>query len=118
MKFVQANITTILTVLLVAVFTWNLRGCFGGSSKTYEMGKREAEIENLAQRKTEDSLKLIASDRKYDSAVAASNARIEELENKKIPIINAINKVRNTVPDYTKLQLANESAAYYEKYGN
>lgn len=100
------SINTISTIIIAAGVGFLLNSQFQcNRGKTYEMGKRDAELEQLRIRYAADSVRWDKREVFYDSALSASNDRLQELENKKQPIYNAIKTTKSTVFDYDKEQL-------------
>ncbi len=105
MKF---NPVLILSLILVAVVAWNVRGCFTKVQKPEQMIRNEERLKYLEAERVKDSVAYVSRIAFYDSALTASDQRYTELENKK-PYYNAA--IKNTpaiIRNYDREQLSSE----------
>lgn len=112
MKFLKDNIVAILMVFVAVMVTVLIMTIFRKSPKSEEMIRNEVELEYLKKEMPEIKKELADIEEKYDSLLSASQSRVQQLENKKQPIINAIKTIRGTVADFDKEQLRRAMSDY------
>lgn len=110
------NLETILLVGIAVLLTLQLKSCFEPSRVDPKV--IEAKVR---QELYEKELPLIRQERdeiraRYDSLLSASTQRYNNLEQRKIPINNAIKQVPVIVDNFDKVQFGRALSEYYEKY--
>lgn len=99
-------------MVLAVMSTVLIMMIFHKSGKTEKMIRDEVELEHLQKDMPAIKQDLAAITARYDSVIGASRDRYNDLETKKQPIQNAINKVRPAVHDYTKEQFRDSITVY------
>lgn len=102
----------IILIALVALVSWNIRGCFTPVHKPEEMIRNEERLKVLEAQRKEDSVTLVQTRERYDSLIAASLDRVQSLENKKQPIKIIYEKVPVIVSNLDKEQLRSGAINY------
>lgn len=108
----KINLTTLLLIAVAVFVTLQVKSCFSNVSKPEQMIRNEERLKYLEEKRLSDSVILVETRYKYDSAVSASNQRIAELQNKfqqtkiiyeKVPVvINNLDReqLRSAVSNY------------------
>jgi len=110
------NLNTILLVGIAVLVTLQLKSCFEPSRVDPKVIESK-----IRQEYYEKELPLIRQERdaiyaKYDSLLSASAQRYNNLEQRKIPINNAIKQVPVIVGNLDKEHFSRALSEYYEKY--
>ena len=99
------SLNTILIVIAVVFITLYLRSCFVKTPPSEKIIRSDMKIEQLEKQRVVDSVELVRIRHEKDSAIAAADERIKNLENQKQKIVNVIKKVPVFVDNLDKQQL-------------
>ena len=104
--------TIILAIALVALLTWNIRGCFTKVEKPEKMIRNEVELEHLKKELPVVQQELTAVTAKYDSAISVSQERSNQLSNSYKATKIIYEKIPVIVNDFDREQLRRALADY------
>jgi len=88
------NLNTILLIGIIALATWQIRGCFTKTPLPEKMIRNEERIKYLEAQRLTDSVALIETRVKYDSLVTVSIQKSEQLAGK----FKATKVIYETIP--------------------
>ena len=96
MIFLKKHIVTILIVICAVFITLQVSSMFRKSGKPEQMIRNEERLKYLEESRLKDSVTIVITRALYDSAISASNERLNQLQNKfqatkiiyeKVPVI-------------------------------
>lgn len=110
------SFTIILLIAVAVLVTLQVKSLFGEKEVDRKAIENEIRLEYLQKEYPQIVRQRDSISARYDSLIAASQERYQQLETRKQPIYNAIKQVPVIVNNLDKEQLRGAITTYYEKY--